>query len=57
MTKLCNRFFSLNTILNTYVSLILRTKIQAKISSSSGEIVDFVVFAIFSNGGHLGYST
>ena len=30
---------------------------QPKISSGSGEEVDFVVFVIFSNGGHLGYST
>ena len=28
-----------------------------KISSDSGEEVDFVIFAIFTNGGHLGYST
>ena len=28
-----------------------------KISSGSGEKIDFVIFAIFSNGGHLGYST
>ena len=26
---------------------------SAKISSGSGEEVDFVVFAIFGNGGHL----
>ena len=43
--------------LNTYVSLIFYAKIQPKISSGSGEKVDFVIFAIFSNGGHLGYST
>ena len=30
---------------------------SAKISSQSGEEVDFVVFAIFSNSGLLGYST
>ena len=30
---------------------------SAKISNGSGEKVDIVIFAIFSNGGHLGYST
>ena len=45
------------TILNTYVPLIFHAKILAKIFSGSGEKVDFVIFAIFSNGGHLGYST
>ena len=45
------------TILNTYVPLIFHAKIQPKISSGSGEKIDFVFFAIFSNGGHLGYST
>ena len=44
-------------ILNTYVPFIFHAKIQPKISSGSGEKVDFVIFAIFSNGGHLGYST
>ena len=29
----------------------------AKIFSGSGEKTDFVIFAIFSNGGHLGYSS
>ena len=45
------------TILNTYVPLTFNAKIQPKISSGSGEKVDFVIFANFSNGGHLGYST
>ena len=49
--------FFIFIILNTYVSLIFHAKIQPKISSGSGEKVDFVIFAIFSNGGHLGYST
>ena len=49
--------FFIFTILNTYVSLIFHAKIQPKISSGSGEKVDFVIFAIFSNGGHLEYST
>ena len=44
-------------ILNTYVPLIFHAKTQPKLSSGSGEKVDFVIFAIFSNGGHLGYST
>ena len=59
MTKLCYRFFFIFTILNTctYVSLIFHTKIQQKMSSGSGEEVYFVVFAIFSNSSHLGYST
>ena len=57
MTKLRFRFFSFFTILNTYVPLIFHAKIQPKISSGSGEKVDFVIFAIFSNGGHLGYLT
>ena len=30
---------------------------SAKISSGSGEEVDIVIFAIFSNSGHLRYST
>ena len=44
-------------LLNTYVSLIFHAQIQPKISCGSGEEVDFVVFAIFSNSGQLGYST
>ena len=50
-------FFFIFIILNTHVSLIFHAKIQSKISSGSGEEVYFVVFAVFSNGGHLGYST
>ena len=57
MTKLLYRFFFIFIILNTYVPLIFHAKIQSKISSGSGEKVDFVISAIFSNGGHLGYST
>ena len=53
MTKLCNRFFFIFIILNTYVPLIFHAKIQPEISSGFGEIVDFVIFAIFSNTGHL----
>ena len=51
------QIFFIFTILNTYVPLIFHAKIQPKISSGSGEKVDFVIFAIFSNGGHLGFST
>ena len=57
MTKLRYRFFFIFTVLNNCVSLIFHAKIQTKISSGSGEEVDFVIFAIFSNSGHLGYST
>ena len=49
--------FFIFIILSTYVSLIFQAKIQPKISSGSGEEVYFVVFAIFSNSGHLGYLT
>ena len=45
------------SILNTYVPSIFYAKIQLKISSGSGEEADFVIFDIFSTGGHLGYST
>ena len=51
------QIFFIFTILNIYVPLIFHAKIQPKILSGSGENVDFVIFAIFSNGGHLGYST
>ena len=51
------QIFFIFIILNTYVPLIFHAKIQPKISSGSGGEVDFVVFAIFSNSGHLGYST
>ena len=44
-----------------FISIILNTYVpcqnSAKIFSGSGEEVDFFYFAIFSNGGHLGYST
>ena len=51
------QIFFIFIILNTYVPIIFHAKIQPKISSGSGEKVDFFIFAIFSNGGHLGYST
>ena len=56
MIKLCYFFFIL-TILNTCVPLMSHAKLQANIHSGSGEEVDFVIFAIYSNGSHLGYST
>ena len=43
VTKLRYRFFSFFTILNTYVPLTFRAKIQPKISSGSGEECDFVI--------------
>ena len=43
MTKLRYRFFFIFIVLNTYVPLIIRAKIQPKISSGSGEKVDFVI--------------
>ena len=51
------QIFFIFTTLNTYFPLIFHAKIQPKISSGSGGEVDFVVFAIFSNSSHLGYST
>ena len=54
-TKL--QIFFIFTILNIYFPLIFHAKIQPKIFSGSGEKVDFIIFAIFSNGGHLGYLT
>ena len=51
------QIFFIFIILNTYVPLIFHAKIQPKISSGSGEKVDFVIFVIFSNGSHLGYWT
>ena len=43
MTKLRYRFFSFSQSMPEF--------------SGSGEEVDFVIFAIFSKSGHLGYST
>ena len=57
VTKQRYRFFSFTIILNTDVPLIFHAKLQPKISSGSGEKVDFVIIAIISNGGHLVYST
>ena len=39
------------------ILLILHTKFQPKIPSLSGENGEFNSFAIFSNGGHLDFST
>ena len=55
--KTTPQIFFIFTILNTYVPLIFHAKFQPKISRGSGEKVDFVIFAIFSNGGHLGHLT
>ena len=40
------QIFFMFIILNTYVPLIFHAQIQPKISSGSGEKVDFVIFAI-----------
>ena len=49
-------FFMLIRI-NIKVLLILHTQFQLNIPSCSGENGDFNSFAIFSNGGHLEFST
>ena len=49
-------FFILISI-NYKVPLILHTKFQPNILSRSAENGDFISFAIFSNGGHLEFST
>ena len=49
--------FFILILINTKVLLILHTKFQLNISSLSGENDDFINFAIFSNGGHLEFST
>ena len=56
MTSFRYRFFHLISI-NIKVLLILHTKFQLNIPSHSGENGDFNSFAIFSNGGHLEFST
>ena len=43
--------------MNIKVLLILHTKFQINILCRSGENGDFNSFAIFSNGGHLEFST
>ena len=43
--------------LSTKISLKIHTKFQPNILSHSGDNVDFNGFAIFSIGGHLGFST
>ena len=49
--------FFIFIILDTYVFTDNPCYNSAKRSSSSGEEVNFVVFAFFSNSGHPGYST
>ena len=43
--------------INIKVLLIFHTKFQPNTPSRSGENGDFISFAIFSNGGHLEFST
>ena len=43
--------------LKSKVPLMLHTKYQPNIPCHSGEKVDFISFAIFSIGSHLGFST
>ena len=50
-------FFFIFIVLNTKVPLLFQSNLLAIISNGSGEKVDFKGFAIFSNGGHLGYLT
>ena len=52
-----NRFFFILISINIKVLLILDMKFQPNIPSRSGENDDFNSFAIFSNGGHLEFST
>ena len=49
-------FFILIPI-NIKVLLIFHTEFQPNIPSRSGENDDFISFTIFSNGGHLDFST
>ena len=57
MTLLCCVFFFIFIILNTTVPLMFQLNLKPIISYGSGEKVDFDGFAIFSNGGHLGFLT
>ena len=49
-------FFFILTSINIKI-LILHTKLQPNISSRSAEYGDFITSTIFSNGGHLEFST
>ena len=49
--------FFIFTILDTKVPLMFEGKFTTIIPHGTGEEVDFVVFAIFSNGGHFGFLT
>ena len=51
------QIFFILILINIKVLLILHTKSQLNILSRSGEKGDFNSFAIFSNGGHLEFST
>ena len=57
MTLLCCVFFFIFIILNTKFPLMFQSNLQPMISNGSREKVDFDGFAIFSNGGHLGFLT
>ena len=50
-------FFMIFIILNTKVPTMFQSSLKPIISKGSGKKVDFDfdVFAIFSNGGHLGF--
>ena len=50
-------FFFLYIILNTKVPLMFQSILLPIISNGFEEKVDFDVFAIFSNGSHLGFLT
>ena len=50
-------FFLNSIILKSKVLLMLHTKYQPNIPCHSGEKVDFIGFAIFSIGSHLGFAT
>ena len=46
MTKCYCRVFFIFRILNTYETMMFYAKIQPNIPSGSGEVVDFIIFAI-----------
>ena len=58
VTIFCNEFFVFNLIiLKSKVPLMLHTKYQPNLLCHPGEKVNFIDFAIFSIGSHLGFST
>ena len=56
VTLLCRVFFYFHNF-EYQGSINVSVKFITKISNGSGEKVDFDGFAIFSNGGHLGFLT